>query len=515
MQPGTAVDLNRGLSGLDYAAIGVYFSVVLAMGYYFSRQQQDTQEYFVASRNMPSWAVGFSIFATVLSTISYLSVPGEILKNGVAVATSVLSFPLTFLLVGYLVIPYFMRRRAITAYEYLERRFDLKTRLFAASSFVLIRLSWMGVIVFTASLALAKIVGLGSEHTWILSLAIGVIAIVYTTLGGMRAVIWTDVLQFLILLGGTLFTLSYVAFDTGSGPLTWWQTATATTVQRTPQPFWSWDPFTRVSYGGIMISMFFWWICTASSDQVTIQRYFSTPSAQRARRAFGFNLLADTVVMSLLVLCGVALFSYYQSNLPAGPDEVFPHFIRHELPRGLAGLLVAALFSAAMSSLDSGMNSISTVVTTDFYHRLTATEPNPDSELTLARIATVVTGCVAVTICVMLSWMPDEKRGNILDLTNQINTFLVGGLAGLFFIAILLRRCTGTWAIASASLGMAAGLVLALGHWFPFLDLGVDELGNPRKFSWMWVIPCSSLVTFFFGWLSSQFLKTHRVMEKE
>ena len=492
---------HEGLTGVDHATIACYFLLVLAMGYYFSQRQQDTQEYFVAGRSMPSWAVGLSIFATLLSTISYLSIPGEVLKHGVAVVTIVASYPMVFLLVGYVFIPYFMRKRAISAYEYLESRFDLTTRLFAASLFILIRLSWMGIIVLSASLALSNIIALKPEYTWILSMAIGVIAIIYTTLGGMRAVIWTDVLQVLILLCGALFTVLYVALDTGSGPWTWWQNATAATLQRTPQPVWSWDPFTRVTYGGVLISAFFWWICTANSDQVTIQRFFSTPSAPAARRAFALNLLTDLVVMSLLVLCGIALFTYYQGNLPDRPDEVFPHFIRQGLPRGVAGLLVAALFSAAMSSLDSGMNSISTVIITDVFRRLKAAVPNPGTELILGRIATVATGSVAVFLCVMLSWMPGKKRGNILDLTNQINTFIVGGLGGLFLIAIFLRPCTGPQAIASALGGMAVGFVLALGHWLPFLDLGVDALGNPRKFSWMWVIPCSSLVTFLLGWL--------------
>lgn len=506
-QLGTALDLHGDLSGLDYAAIASYFALVLATGYYFSRRQHDTQEYFVAGRNMPSWAVGLSIFATVLSTISYLSVPGEILKHGVAVTCGVLAYPLLFLLIGYLVIPYFMRHRATSAYEFLERRFDLKTRLFAGSLFVLIRLSWMGVIVFTASLALANIIGMSSRHIWVLSLSIGVVAIAYTTLGGMRAVIWTDVLQFFILTSGVLFTVFYIALATGTGPLAWWQSVTTATAEQTGQPLWSWDPFTRASYGGMVVSAFFWWICTASSDQVTIQRFFSTPSTGAARRAFAINLLGDTLVMILLALCGMALLSYYRGGLPDKPDEVFPHFIRHGLPRGLAGLLVAALFSAAMSSLDSGMNSISTVLTTDFYRRLRREEPDPRTELRLAQIATLITGCVAVSICVLVSWVSAEKRGNILDLASQINTFIVGSLGGLFFIAIFLRRSSGSMAIASTMVGMAVGFVLALGHWLPFLDLGIDELGNPRKFSWMWVIPSSCLVTLILGWLLPQLLR--------
>ncbi len=489
----STVDTYRGLFPIDYAAIALYFSLMLWLGYFFGRHQRDTEEYFVAGRNMPAWAVGISIFATLLSTISYLAVPGEMIKHGAGILAGHLSMPLTFLVVGYLIIPYFMRLRLTTAYEYLEQRFDLSTRIFAALLFGSIRLSWMGIIVFTASVAMTKIIGMRPEQTWIVALAVGTIAIAYTTMGGIRAVIWTDVGQFLILFGGAVFTVCYVAFYTGTGPLIWWQDATAMAANRVSQPLWSWDPFTRVTYGGMIISVFSWWLCTANSDQVAIQRYFSTPSTNAARRSFAINLMVGLLVSIFLTLCGIALYSYYQGNLPDRPDEVFPHFIRHQLPRGLAGLLVAALFSAAMSSLDSGMNSLATVVTIDFYRRLWRKRPDAQTELTLARMITAGVGILAVFICVLLTWIPAEKRGNITDVTNQLNTFVVGGLGGLFCIAMFLKRCTGPTAILATLLGMTVGFILALGHWI--VDLGVDGLGNPRQFSWMWVIPTSTLTT--------------------
>jgi len=498
----TRANKYDGLYGIDYFTLGLYFAVMLLLGYYFSRRQRSTEEYFVAGRNMPSWAVGLSIFATLLSTISYLAVPGEMIKHGVGIIIGMACFPLVFLIAGYVFIPYFMRVRVTSAYEYLEKRFDLPTRLFAASLFTLIRVTWMGVIVFTASVALAKIIGLKPEHTWAMALAVGVIAIVYTTMGGIRAVIWTDVVQFIILFGGVVFAVLYVAIDTGTGPLTWLHEASVGRAEQPAQPLWDWSPFTRVTYIGMIISTFSWWMCTTNSDQVAIQRYFSTPSAAAARGSLAYALIGGFILQAFLALCGVALYSYYQAKLPDTEDQVFPHFITHQLPRGLAGLVVAALFSAAMSSLDSGMNSVSTVVTVDFYRRLRNTGPNPRTELILAKVVTCIVGSLAVVLCVMLTRVDEEKRGNITDLTNQVNTFIVGGLGGLFLIAMFLRRCSGPAAIGSTILGMGVGFVLALGHWV--VDLGTDELGNPLKFSWMWVIPCSAMVTFLAGAIISR-----------
>ena len=481
-------------SPIDYATVVLYFCLMLWLGFHFTRRQKDTEEYFVASRGIPWWAAGLSIFATVTSTLSYLFIPGEMIKHGVGFLAHLLGVPLVFLAVGYIVIPFFMRRRGTSAYEYLEERFGLPTRLLAASVFLFIRVTWMGMIVFASSVAMTTVVGLDPESTWVIALALGIVAILYTTMGGLRAVIWTDVVQFIILFGGALFTVCYVALETSSGPITWWQDAAAAAGQRVAQPLWSWDPFTRVSLGGMVINFFFFWACTANSDQVVVQRYFSMSSAAAARRSFALTMTANVVMVSVLSACGLALFSYYKAGLPARPDDVFPHFIGHQLPVGLAGLVVAALFSAAMSSLDSGMNSIATIIITDYYRRLYRRRPGAQAELTLARVITALVGMLAVVICLMLNWVPEDRRGNLLDMANQVCTFAVGGLGGLFFIAMLQRRCTASAAMVSLGLGMVVGFVLALGHWI--VDLGQDELGNPLVFSWMWIVPCSAVVTF-------------------
>ena len=471
----------EGLHGIDYAAILLYLAAVVLLGYTFSRRQSDTEEYFLAGRNMPWFAVGLSLLASILSTITYLSHPGEIIKHGLGANSQLLSYPIVFLVVGYLVVPFLMRLKITSAYECLERQFDLSTRLFGATIFVLIRLAWMGTIVFSAAGALATISGLPFATV---VLGVAAVGTVYTTLGGIRAVIWTDVVQFFILLAGALFTIGYVALDAGTGPLTWYGQMAAADME--PQPLFSLDPTVRLTWFGMILWTLFWWICTAAGDQVAVQRYLSTDSAASARRSFACNLTASVVITLLLSLCGMALHSYYQTHLPADADSVFPHFIGHVLPRGLAGLVVAALFSAAMSSLDSGINSISSVIITDYYRRLRTVAGTPRGELKLARAVTVAAGLAAILICFLLDSIPDDQRGNLFDLTGRISSFLVGTLGAMMFLAILKVPASGRVVIVSALAGMSAGLVWAQGHWL---------FGLPRL-AWMWVIPVSSLITF-------------------
>ena len=312
---------------------------------------------------MPWFAVGLSLLASILSTITYLSTPGEIIKNGLGANARLLSYPLVFLVVGYLVVPFYMRLQVTTAYEHLEKQFDLATRLFGASIFILVRLAWMGTIVFTAAGALATISGL-SFTTVVLGVA--AVGTIYTTLGGMRAVIWTDVVQFFILFAGALFTILYVVYDAGTGPVTWWNHTTAAEME--PQPIFSLDPTVRLSWVGMINWVLFWWICTAGGDQVAVQRYLSTDSVTSARRSFACTLTASRRCCCVSV--GWHSTPTIRPSSPLIRTASFPTSFATFSRGGLAGLVVAALFSAAMSSLDSGINSVSSVVVTDYYRRL-------------------------------------------------------------------------------------------------------------------------------------------------
>ena len=475
-------DLFDGLQSIDYGAVVLYFIVMLIAGYYFSKRQKSTEEYFMAGRSMPWFVVGVSMFATLLSTVSYLSSPGEIIKNGLGIWGGQMHIPFTLALVTLVLIPFFMRKRFTSAYEYLETQYGLGARLFASILFMLNRLFWMGMIVYTASFAMVRMTGL--PFIWVV-VGIGSIAIVYTTMGGMRAVIWTDVAQFAILFAGLAFTVGFVFFETGTGPATWFNDVMQ--AEREPQPFFAFDPYVRVSLLGMAIYAMFWWTCTAGSDQVAIQRYLTTGSVQGARRSFASNLGADMTIALSLGLTGMALYSFYLGQLPGTPDQAFPHFIAHGMPRGLAGLVVAALFSAAMSSLDSGMHGVATVLTVDFFRRLRKKALDAAAELKLARTITILAGLFAVGFCLYLNTIPEETRGNLFDLTVRISSYITGALGGMFFAAFLRFRCTGPMMIASGFLGMAVGFYLSLATWIqthPDIFIYVDAPGQAETMRW-------------------------------
>ena len=480
------------LEWLDYAMIGAYFTATVWMALVFSRRQHSAEEYFLGGRRMPWFAVGLSLMATLTSTVSYLATPGEVIKHGIIGAMGGLVFyPFIYLVIAYGLIPVFLRLRVTSIYEYLEQRFDVGTRMFASAIFLVVRLNWMGLVLFSSTLALAQITQL--DRVLILA-GIGVIAVVYTTLGGMRAVVWTDVAQFFILFGGALFTVAYVVAETGTGPAAWWQAIDA--ADRPGQPIFSFDPFERVTLVGMGMLGFFWYVCTYAGDQVAVQRLMSTASTRSARWSSACDLISGLLVTLALVAVGMALYSYYHGQPPADADQAFPYFIRSQLPRGLAGLVVAALFSAAMSSLDSGMNSVATVISVDYVERWRSTPLAAGAQLLLARLLTVAVGLSSILMCLVLFLIPEDIRGNLLELAQRVSSFPVGGLGGLFLAAIWVRRCTGPIAIQATCAGMLFGLVVGWGHTF-----GVFPEDRPLSF--MWIIPSSCLVTLLYAYLAS------------
>lgn len=476
----------------DYAIIGVYFAAILSMGYVFSRRQHSTEEYFLGGRRMPWFAVGLSLMATLTSTVSYLASPGEVIKHGLfAVVGGIMFYPVVYLVIGYVLVPNFLRLHVTSIYEYLEQRFDVRTRMFASIVFLIIRLNWMGLVLYSSTIALEQITQL---DRLLIVIGIGIIAVVYTTLGGMRAVIWTDVAQSFVLFGGALFTVGYVLTSTGTGLGTWWQDMSS--ANRPSQLIFSFDPHERVTLVGVGIMSFFWYVCTYAGDQLAIQRLMSTSSPSAARRSVACDLISGVFVSLALAVVGLALYSYYEGQAPTDADEIFPYFIRSQLPRGLAGLVVAGLFSAAMSSLDSGMNSIATVISVDYVDRWRKTPLGATAHLILARCLTVAVGILAILMCMALFLIPKDVRGNLLELAQRMSSFPVGALGGLFFVAIWVRRCSGSVAIQATCAGMFLGLLVGWGHTFGVLP-------EDRPLSFMWIIPSSCLATLAYAALIS------------
>jgi len=481
----------RGLRWLDWAVIGLYGALMLGVGWYYSRKQTSTEEYFVASRNMKSSVVGISMFATLLSTISYLANPGEIIKHGPAIFTAMAAIPITFVVVGYLLIPYIMRVRITSAYEILERRLGVSVRLLGSTVFIMIRLVWMALLIFLSAKAMVAMLNWSPGAIPYVVIVAGLIAVAYTTMGGLRAVIITDLLQFFILMGGAILTLALISFKMG-GVGAWFPTEWAPNWD--VQPFFSLSPFVRVTVVGSVLNGLLWWVCTAGSDQVAIQRYLATRDARAARRAFLVNVIADCSVTLLLALVGFALLGFFRANpqcIPEGKDLIgdadflFPHYIANYLPIGVAGFVVAAMFAAAMSSLDSGINSVVTVFTVDFLDRFRKKKLSETHHLKLAKYLVLVIG----TMVVLLSSLVGKVPGNIQAMTAKTSNLFTAPLFGLFFLAFFVKFATPFGTIFGSAYSFLAAFLF--GFW--------DVVTGRDPLSFQWIMPVAMLTSMTVG----------------
>lgn len=470
---------REGLVALDYVGVAIYLIATVAIIAWSSRRQKDTEDFFLGGRRMPWIAVGMSLLATLLSTISYLGVPGEVIKNGVALFAGYLAIPFSMLVVLFVWVPFFMRLRMTSAYEYLERRFDYRARLLAGGLFLLLRLGWISLVMYTASLALARMTELPLLAVIV---TVGAAATVYTCVGGIRAVIWNDVLQFVMLFGGTFVTIGYVMWSTNSGPLQWWDFVSAKSESHTRPPLFSLDITTRMTLITAMMHSFFWTICTHGSDQVVLQRYFSTESLKAARKSYLVNAVSDVAVGLLLALSGLSLLYFYLQNpdhlpdtlsLRTEADQVLPYFFAHQLPAGLGGLILAGFLCDAMQTLVSGVNSITAVATKDVLDRIFPERARGKSELALARGVTVALGVLVTLLAVGVAENVQHSGRNIVDLMPRSFNMFLGPLASLFLIGMFLPHCTSRSAIPAVLCGLVASIT-----WSYWAEL-------PSLFSWL------------------------------
>jgi SSS family solute:Na+ symporter len=478
---------------LDWLVIALYAVAMLAIGRHYSRRTETVDDYLLGGRRMSPFMIGVSLFATITSTLSYLAVPGEIVKNGPMILAQYASFPIVYVVVGWWLIPSIMAQRDVTSgYELLERRLGVVGRLLGAGMFILLRTFWMAAILYaTCSTVIVPLFHLDPSLTPWLCVALGALTVVYTAEGGMRAVVMTDALQCLIMFAGAIATVGFVSWSLG-GVGGWWPTAWAPQWQA---PVFWFRSDVRITFAGAMLYMLVWMTCTCGSDQMAIQRYLSTRDVAAARRAVGIHLAVDIVVMVLLGLVGLAVFGYFNAHPEAfGPgaslvqaaDQLFPRFVEGVLPAGLSGLVVAAMLSAAMSSLSSGMNSASAVIVSDFLGRLRGSAAaEPHAQIRLARIASVAIGAVAIAISMVVPGL----ASNLLELCVKFVNLLTGPIFTLFFLAIFVPWSTPAGAVVAT----LAGVTTAVG--ISFFGWGGLEF--------LWIAPCSLAVGIVAGMLAS------------
>lgn len=497
MTIGTASQSAPGLHFVDFSIIALYAVSMLLIGWHFSRKAKTTEDYLLGGRAMKPWSVGLSLFATLLSAISFLAVPGEIIQHGPVFLCSLLAYPIVLFVVGYWLIPFFMKLKVTSAYEILENKLGLSVRMTGSIIFLLTRLCWMALIIYlSATKVIVPIMGWSPDKTPLVCAALGVITVIYTSMGGLRAVVLTDVIQTFILISGAILTIVMVSVKM-NGIMPWWPTHWVPAWDE--QPLFSLNPHVRITIIGSVLMEFLWWLCTAGSDQMAIQRYLATRDAKSARRAFFLSMITGGAVISLLGVLGLALLGFFSTHpqlLPSGMtlskdgDKLFPHFIVNMLPVGVSGLVISALIAASMSSLSSGVNSACSVITVDFLDRFRKNkETNETRHIKNARIISVVVGIMVVLLSIFMGKVP----GNILEVTSKTNGLFVGPLFGLFFMAMFVPFATSFGTIWGAIYGFVAAAGIA--YW--------DLLTNGSPLSWQLILPSALFVNIIIGPLLS------------
>lgn len=487
---------------LDWIVLLAYVATIIGIGVWANRLQTDTEAYFLGNRGMRWWAAGLSIIATSFSAASILGLPGTAYSDDLWYLQFQFGDILAAVVVVVLFIPFFHRITGLTtAYEYLEERFDLKTRLLGSTMFMLATLLRGGALLYGASLLFSEIVptdllpGLpGVEEAVII---FGVIAILYTVMGGISAVIWTDVIQFVIISVGVVAALFVVVAGTPGG----WSAAFAEAgglgkldFLHTGNPLAGKGLLTAVfGYGLLALSLY-------GTNQQPVQRYMSVENAREAQKALFLGVGAGAVGVFLSLLLGVFLYLFYQHNpglLPAGvsPDEIMPLFVENQVPPVLTGALVAAVFAAAMSSLDSALNSTAAAATVDFYARLKE-DVSEQRRLLFAKIVVVTVGVIGIGVGIYAS-----RTGLLLiNIILEFVGWFAGGLLGLFLLGMLTKRANGHGAFVGAIAGTLAALIVTdnssgltpLGE-----GLGLDPISS------IWLTAVGLGVTLVVGYLVS------------
>ena len=445
----------------------------------------------------------------MFSCISYLAWPGEIIKYGPMILGAILAYPLIGLVVGWLMIPFIMRLKITSAYEILELRFGPAVRTLGSLLFLSLRLMWMSVIVY--AMTTKVLVPLSGLPPWTIPIVCAVlvfVTIVYTAMGGLRAVVITDVIQAIILFGAAIVTLVAVTIYLG-GVGAWWPSHW---LAHWPEPKFGYDPTQRVTLFAIMLANFTWYVCTSASDQIAIQRYLSTRDAKAARTVLFSSLVADTFVTLILAAVGLAVLAYFQMYphlLPDGQtaladgDKLFPQFIIVGLPVGLSGLVVAGLLACAMSALSAGINSTCSVFTVDILDRLRGKNQVAEAgRVGQLEYVSFLIGAVVVALSLFVNMV----QGNLLEICYKVVNLLTAPLAGLFFLAMFVPWARAFGALVGAACGLV--VVVAISYWkelagVPGIDLLKETTGLPDEISFLWAMPLSLVVEFVVGALVS------------
>src|SRR5271166_2647920 len=464
---------------LDLALIAVYLLGITLFGLRFRKKQRSLRDYFLAGRDIPWWAIALSIVAAETSTLTIISIPGLAYDTNLTFLQVIMGYVVGRVVISCLLLPHYFRGDLYTAYELIERRFGRGLRSLTAGLFLLTRAAAEGVRVYAVSIVVSIALGTGE----IASIAIiTALTLIYTFEGGLAAVIWTDVVQTAIYVGGTLVGLvTILHLVPGGWPAIHAAAASAGKLQLFDFSRSIWIPYTFWSglIGGTVFT-------TAShgTDQLIVQRLLAARSQKQSVTALLSSGVAILLQFALFLIVGIMLWAYYRVPSAAfgKPDRIYPTFIVTRMPHGISGLLIAAILAAAMSNLSAALNSLSSTSIMDFYARL---RPQADekTKMRLSRLATLIWALILFSLALVSL----HRVGRVIEVGLQIASVAYGALLGVFLLGVLTRRANSH----GAMLGMFCGLVAEIYLW----------LGT--RVPWTWYVMIGTVVTFCVGYGAS------------
>jgi len=477
-----------GLSPLDLVLVVAYLAGITAFGVRFRKQQRSLRDYFLADRNIPWWAIALSIVAAETSVLTIISIPGLAYDTDFGFLQLVLGYLVARVLICLLFIPQYFRGELFTAYQLIERRFGTRLRTLTAGIFLLTRAAAEGVRVYAVSIVVRFALGRGEGGpAWVDVAAIAAVlllTLIYAFEGGMAAVIWTDVVQIVIYIGGTLvavFTLLHLV------PGGWPAVHTLAGSAGKFRVFhFSRDLFQTYTFWAGLVGGTFLTMASHGTDQLIVQRLLAARSERASKSALLASGLFILAQFALFLLVGALLFAFYRVFAPAAPfrrsDDIFPTFIVSEMPRGMAGLLVAAILAAAMSNLSAALNSLASSSVVDFYLRLRP-GTGEGERLRLSRRATLLWGAALFVLALVFLF----HGGRVVEVGLAIASIAYGALLGIFLLGVLTRRASQ----GGGAVGMACGLAIEL------------YVARWTHIPWTWYVAIGTLTTFVIGYIAS------------
>jgi solute:Na+ symporter, SSS family len=468
-----------GLNKLDLAIVALYLVAITLFGLRFRKRHRSLRDYFLAGRDIPWWAIALSIVAAETSTLTIISIPGLAYDSNLTFLQVVMGYVAGRIVISFLLLPHYFRGDLYTAYELIERRFGRGLRSLTAGLFLLTRSAAEGVRVYAVSIVVGIALGTGE----VASIAmITLLTLIYTFEGGLAAVIWTDVVQTAIYVGGTLVGLATIVHLVPGG----WTAIHDAAASAGKLQMFDFRPDFLLPYtfwAGIIGGTFFT-LASHGTDQLIVQRLLAARSQKQSGTALVGSGVAILLQFALFLMLGVMLWAFYRvPSVSFGkPDYIYPKFIVSQLPHGISGLLIAAILAAAMSNLSAALNSLSSSSIMDFYVRF---RPQAD-ERTRMRLSRLVTFLWAAVLF-LLALVALRKAGRVVEVGLQIASVAYGALLGVFLLGVLTRRANQRGAIVGMVCGF--GMELYLWRW--------------TRVPWTWWVMIGTGVTFAVGYVCS------------